>query len=295
MGSDLPPFDVAYKTLCAHGAHIEPEHRRIVRLNGIAARDGNRILPVLVDTFAMQGVGQLYAGEEMRILLNRQMAVGSNSLTAFDCMLGKAYSNRNRLLIGFSGYGTAGRPYDVEAQAMQAVLARLRQIGQVPSLIVDGGVSDGVPGLSGLLAKRAGVSSLGFVPKSGLDAIGPRDHLVVRKSTFQERERLVGLAPDAIICLNGHDATVRECVAAGEAGSVILLLAFRSSYDHRSFAGRYETLSKLRKTMSERRLRVCRDPKNLLADVRWMVQTALEASVPNRRSRQRTINTILAT
>jgi hypothetical protein len=292
--SDLPSFDVAFRSLSKHGLHFPSYARELTELRGATYRDGQRRHHVIADTYALQGVGRVYADNAIRQAMARQLSLRPCALGDAARLLNDVYGNRGRLVLGFSGYGTAGHPYQVTADGMKMMLGHLRQLGEVPSLIVDGGVSDGVPGLSGLLAKRAGVASLGYIPKAGLAEFGPRTHLVVHGDLYPQREQLVGLTGDILTTWDGHDATGRECAAAAAAGCVIVIMALQDSYERGSFPLTYKKSREIRIAIKENRLKVCRRREDILATIRWAVRTAAEVSVPRRNARLRTLRTLLA-
>lgn len=292
--ASLPPFSVAYESLCKHGFHFPPLARRLVTLQGVTYQNGRKQHPVVGDAYALQGVERVYTDPHMRKAIARQMGYQPCTLADAARLLNNIYSKDRRLVLGFSGYGTAGHPYRDTANGMRRVLGCLREMGEVPSLIVDGGVSDGTPGLSGLLAARAGTASLGYIPKEGFAEFGPRTHLVVHKDLYRQREQLVGLTGDVLITWDGHDATGRECAAAAAAGCVIVIMALGDKYEPGSFPLTYQRSAKIRIAIGEKRLKVCRRQGDILAAIRWAVQTAARVSVPRRDARLQMLHTLLA-
>lgn len=156
--------------------------------------------------------------------------------------------------------------------------------GGLPSLVVDGGVSDGVLGLSGILANRFEVPSLGYIPLQGLSSIGPRTRLVVHKDTYLDREILVGLTPDVLVCVGGGLGTQRECEAALEHGGVVLLLALRD-YGPGSLPSVYLEHSITKSAARDGRLIVCSNVRDIQTRLPRIIQTARLVSLPSRSQR----------
>lgn len=184
---------------------------------------------------------------------------------------------------GFSGYATAGKEYRLEADAMRNIYESISK-AQMPSLVVDGGVSAGVLGLSSALAAEFGVQTLGVIPVGGLDSIGPRNDMLVWGDTYQQREKMVAAIPDILWCVAGAGGTLRECVAAVEQGSVVVIVAPRN-YDKESLPGSYKTHTRLRKAIKDGQLFACH-PKDNIADCVKKVldaQAALDKDVRVRR------------
>ncbi len=182
------------------------------------------------------------------------------------------------LVWGFSGYATAGYSYYDEARGMTYLYAQLESIGALPSLAVDGGMSAGVLGLNGILARRWDVASMGFAPRQGLSGIGNRDHMVVWGNTYQSREVIVGTVPDILVCVGGSDGTMRECLTALRLGGSVLLLALKAEYGEHSFPRMYSELPEAQQALREGRMRVCHFTDGIAASVDGLLRNDFQAA-----------------
>lgn len=180
---------------------------------------------VAIDPVALAGTGQVYADPVLREAFGKY---GAEPLAAAQAVAVLRQSFESGGMVwGFSGFATPGYPYAVEAQGMSMLLDCLKSSGQEPAMVIDGGVSAGVLGLSGVLARQHRIPGMGFLPKQGLFSFGPRDHLVVKTDTYPDRERIVGTAPDVLVCVGGGEGTRRECETALAHGSTVLLLTLK--------------------------------------------------------------------
>ncbi len=286
-----PTSEAAYLSLTQRGQHFANSARRVTTLNNVTfAHPRHGVQRVKVDSYALLGAGRLYVESEL-----------SQSLSPYNPNIASLEQAMNLLrrrlsapgqVWGFSGYATSGYPYQSEARGMRALLGSLKNMRRLPTLITDGGVSEGVLGLSGVLAKRFSVPSLGFLPRQGLESPGLRDHLVVRMDTYQQRERLVGLTPDVLVCVGGGDGTRRECEVTLGSGGVVLMLTLRD-YDNTSLPATYQDFDAIRSAMRDGRLVICTDPKDIQKAARQASQIATQFSIPNREARLRTLDALL--
>lgn len=159
---------------------------------------------------------------------------------------------------GLSGYASAfpGAKYHAEADGIEKFYEHFRAIGHKPALVVDGGVSAGVLGLNGIIAKQFQVPTLGFIPLQGLGSMGPRTHMVVYGATYQDREKAVAAASDILTCWGGKKGTERECEAAIDDGSIVILTRFRE-YEPDSLPSQYLRNPKLKEAFDRGQLIVC--------------------------------------
>lgn len=291
-GDGIPGDAEAYESLCARGEQF-PEQARRVRPEGDAAyrHPVRGVQRVAIDRLALSGTGQVYADQDLRAPFGkygREAAAAADAVTA----VSRAFE-AGGLVWGFSGFSTPGYSYAVEAQAMNALLGCLKAAGHGPALVTDGGVSDGVLGLSGILARRYQIPGMGFVPKQGLSSFGPRDHLVVKTETYPERERLVGAAPDVLVCVGGGDGTRRECEAALAHGSTVLLLALKD-YGPAPMAGAWHDGDEMRSAASQGRLLRCHAMDGIGESARLAAAAGARFSTPNRAARLEALAGLLA-
>lgn len=288
---DIPDSVRAHELLCSHGTYIPKKAREIVCLADVEYRHPTEgRTPVTADIHLLSRARRLYAESALRSPL------GAHGLTveatrAVVPLIEERYDCG--LVWGFAGFTEVGPSYSAEARAMRALLGSLKNMNLVPSLISDGGGSDGVLGLSGILAARSRIPSLGFIPRQGLASVGQRTHLVVRMQTYEGREQLVGTTPDVLVCVGGAGGTLRECKAALDHRSVVILMATRT-YDPPSFVESHHDIEALARAEYEGRLFVCRSLQQIMSVARRAVTAAARISRANRPQRLTTLRRLLA-
>ncbi len=274
-GDNWASWQQMFVSLCTRGEQFPDSLRRVSLLEGVSyphPEYGNQ--PVAIDHYALSTTSRIYTDSS---LSDAFWEYNMPTLPVTDVIQVVEAYHQNGLVWGFSGFATGGYEYADEADAMSALLQTLVNINYAPSLISDGGVSAGVLGLSGVLAAKYDIPSLGFIPLEGLASIGPRDHLVVKANTYPEREVFVGLLPDILVCVGGGDGTRRECQVALENGSIVLFLTTRD-YGNKSFPGSFRSFPDLYKAEDEGRLIVLED-YSLIPSV---IQKAQRQSVRTR-------------
>lgn len=137
------------------------------------------------------------------------------------------FRNTAGLIVGFSGYGTEGRDYGTEDAGITAVLTGSKDAGLPIDLVADGGTGYGVPGLSGVLAKMHGFSTLGCTPLRGLRGAAPRDNLVVVDQEFGNEARVLGASSDLLFVLGGGPIAGEEMLSALHRGSKVISLVLK--------------------------------------------------------------------
>jgi hypothetical protein len=291
-GPGLTASARAYELLCAWGEQFPGRDRRVRAHGDVTYRHpGRGVQSVAIDRLALAGTGQVYAGQDLRAPFGKygtEPAAAAQAVT----VLSRAFE-AGALVWGFSGFATPGYSYAAEAQGMSALLGYLTAAGSEPALITDGGVSAGVLGLSGVLARRHGIPAMGFLPKQGLASFGPRDHLVVHMDTYPERERLVGTAPDVLVCVGGGAGTRRECAAALENGSTVILLALKD-YGPASAATAHHEGDSMRSAARQGRLLRCHAVPGIPEAARLATAAAARFSVPARAARMTALAGLLA-
>ena len=278
--SDLPSLAEAYGRLCSEvGDMFVDASQHALRLGGLLyTRSNGERWPVEVDARVLQAIGQIYADAQVLNELREYRKVEPLSETV---ALFARLAGTSGLIWGFSGYATAGRAYRLEAEMMTVLYRYLASQIRLPVLATDGSSSAGVLGLSGVIAAAYGVPTLGFCCLQGLDCMAPRDHMVVSGHTYRDREELVGVAPDVLVAVGGHEATRRECGHALKNGGVVLMLA-PQDYRPDSLMGSLHS-SGSRQTFADLqpadRIVVCRS----IAEVPAAVESVLELIAGTRR------------
>lgn len=230
-----------------------------------------------IDKEALAAQGRVYVDDSsLRLELNRQGVTATGLRAARRCIA--HYFEDERTIWGFSGYAMGGYTYEQEADGLQELYKYLRSKRERPSLAVDGGVSAGNLGLSGIVAGINRVPTLGFVPSKGLSDVGIRNHLVVWGKTYRERELLVGTTPDVLVCIGGGDGTRRECQQAIKMGSPVLLLALKN-YGESSLPKTYMQLEGAETAVQEGRLELCES----LGDLPQAIDTVLAVDTDVRK------------
>lgn len=213
---ELLDHKAAYAMLCLKGAYIPKASRRIVRLAGMTYTHTMRgVQPVVADINLLSCARQLYVEGAMREPLEaHQLDTVATSEVA--PMIEEYYSRG--LVWGFAGFATAGFPYAAEARAMRGLLDGLKSMRLLPSLISDGGVSDGALGLSGVLAARSHLPSLGFIPRQVWRRLGSVPIWLcectptrgVNNSSVPRRMCLCALAVVTVPCVSARARSVTE-------------------------------------------------------------------------------------
>lgn len=285
--TSLPTVGQAYRSLRKNGEHLLEKHRNITSLDGLSfVHPTKGLTDIRVDNNSLAGCGRIYvcAGELSNALQKRGAAVSTLS-DALRLACGYIYGKG--MVWGFSGFATSGRDYNIEAQGMSRLFSYLDKIGQKPSLVVDGGASKGILGLSGVLSKKHKISSMGFVPLGGLASMAPRDYMVIHGRSYVDREALVGTVPNILVCVGGGDGTRRECQAALAHGNIVLLLMLKD-YGPELFSGTYQDFEDI-KNAQGKTLVVCSRKKDIPA----CIDTALAMNAQvNRPSRSYSFNAL---
>jgi len=280
----LPNAEQALALLSRQGRHFPEADRMLRGLSAVTYRDRHGTHPVSLDTHALTGTGHFYANNpELAALaasLGPRLGGRANAILPTIRM-----AQSNGMVWGFSGFAMPGHPYRIEMQGMTELLTMLLNMGQLPSLLCDGGVSDGILGLAGVLAKHFGVPSLGYAPLEGLASIGPRDLLVAHKHTYQQREILVGITPDVLVCVGGGPGSQRECEKAIQNGGIVVLLSLRE-YDYdQAVIKTYRSSKVLREAADDGTFIICGSVPIMRERLPRILHVARRYSLPSRSER----------
>ena len=208
--------------------------------------EGNRV-PTMIDARVIPVVKEFLTTDSLLSAALKLHGAAVKPSSALEDLLG--FRIRKGIVWGFSGFATpskqiGGSDYEAETKAMKKVFETLGR-SRKPQLVIDGGVSAGVLGLSSVLSIQRGIDTLGVIPLEGLGHIGPRMYMIVWGNTYKDREKLVGSLPDILICVGGKDGTKRECIQAIKQGSIAVILAPRT-YGSTSLPGSYRKNKLLR-------------------------------------------------
>jgi hypothetical protein len=285
-----PDLQPAYDLLCSQGQQF-PEPHETIQLNGLYfthPRKGEHPINIDREVLAMQGA--LYVGDPaLRSALREQeieTKIWEDALTLLGSHLG---SENDSLVWGFSGYATGGmdpvtgQPYSyhAEAEGLLRLYTHLADKNALPSLAVDGGVSEGFLALNSVVAQSAGVRTVGFLPEQGLGAAGVRDDLVVGGQTYEGREKAVATA-DVLLCAGGFKGTIRECIKAVKGGAAALLLDLKD-YPDNSLPNVFHKDKDLREAFEDKRLVVCKNLDEIPECVDQLRQIDVKSSRPGRK------------
>jgi hypothetical protein len=278
----LPGPDEAYRALRLRGEQFTDEPEALHPLGERTFEHYERgQLPVIIDARVAAANGRMYADESAHAALREHGARTGTLADAADIV--ERYMSEDELMWGFSGFATAGPAFKTEAQGMSRLFERLEQQNRLPSLVSDGAARAGILGLCGVIARRHGVPTLGFTPWQGLSTMAPRDHMVVAYDTYMEREDLVGMTPDILVCVGGGDGARRECQATIRFGGAALLLALKD-YGPKLLTGSFEQFEDLAQAQADGRLVVARSLRGLPKALRE-VQEAGEHAAVSRATR----------
>ena len=142
--------------------------------------------------------------------------------------------------------------------------------------------------MNSVVARSAGVPTLGFIPREGLASVGVRDHMVVAGDTYQDREVLVGTA-DILVCAGGFKGTVRECIEATLRGAAVLMLSLKD-YPDSALPNTFQNYEELRDAYKAKRLVVCSSVEEIPA----RVDDVLQVEIQGRRQRSRIVRNFLS-
>ena len=287
MSSSL---EAAYESLCRNG-QIDPQGE-LYRLSNLTYRHPNKgVRPILVDSTTLQQSKAVYARPPFRNAL-RQFSISAKSYQAAAALIDGIFTQEERLVWGVSGFASTEYGYTEEGRGLSELYSYLGG-EQQPSLIVDGGVAQGVLGLSGVLAAMRSMPTLGCIPLQGLAALGQREHTLIWGDTYRAREILVGSLPDILVCVGGGPGTIRECLHALNQGSVVLLLALKA-YEPGTLPHIYFTNERMREAVMDGRLLVCDSVSTVAAKAQEVWEVGLRNARLSRTKRRPTIRRLLA-
>lgn len=258
----LPEADEAYRSLCANGDQFATAPLKPETIEGVAYHHPRRgTLPVLADSRVIDATGMFYVQDgALREALQGFGAQAMDLKVGVEVMA--QYYEENRLILGVSGFASTGYPCKAQAEMLSALYRHLAATSR-PAIVCDGATGAGVLGLNGLLAARYGIPSFGVSALEGLSSMAPRNHLMVYGDTYRDREVVVGLLSDVLVCVDGGDGAKRECLWAVRNGGSVLLLMSEAS-DISTLGASWQQEPELVDAFREKRLVFCRSMAEIL-------------------------------
>lgn len=283
-----PQLTDEYQRLCDQGQQFLEQQSVVLESTYIHPQKGERSVCIDPQTLAQQGA--IYVGNAQLSDQMRQHNLNTTSWQTAADLLSEQLHSEDTLVWGFSGYATGGvnkatqKPfgYQEEGDGLRVLYAHLSDQDQSPGIAIDGGVSEGFLALNSVVARSAGISTLGFIPLQGLSSVGIRDHMVVAGNTYRDRETFVGTA-DILACAGGDQGTARECHEAVSRGAAVLLMALKE-YPQSSLPKTYQTHEDLRRAYKTGQLVVCESIDDLPDSVDRLLEYDTHAGRPYRQA-----------
>lgn len=260
-----PDLQAAYDSLCYQGQQFLESHH-ITQLECLTfehPKKGTVPIEIDADVLAMQGM--VYAADPTLRAALDEYGIDAHELESANSPLSGYLNLENEPLVwGFSGYATGGInsstgdffSYHNEAAGLLKLYDYLSAKDELPSLVIDGGVSEGFLALNSIVAESANVPTLGFIPREGLTSVGIRKHLIIAGNTYRVRETFVATA-DILVCAGGAEGTERECTSAVGRGAAAMILDL-ADYPPRSLPNTFQANQVLRQAFDDGRLVVCK-------------------------------------
>lgn len=135
------------------------------------------------------------------------------------------------------------------------------------------------------------IPTLGVSPLQGLRKMAPRTHMLIYGDTYVDRQIIVGVLSDVLICVEGGDGTKQECLTALRHGAHVVLLAF--SQDPRLLGGSWRTEPEMLAAEADGRLVVCHSPNDIYGQLEQARRRALRTLYRSRARRLQTFTTTL--
>lgn len=216
---------------------------------------------VEIDTEVMHQISTMYARAPMD---GRLRDLGASAASLREAYAVISHALHTGTVWGVSGFATGATPeqpldYIKENNILSAFYTYISNSAMRPSLIVDGGCSEGILGLNGYFAEDRGLPNLGYIPFEGLTSMSARQHMVVWGDTYRDRELLVGTTSQILLCMGGADGTIRECLRALLYNSPVILVEAKHYDDPRAFTNVYASIPQVQQAMQEKRFFFCRE------------------------------------
>lgn len=255
----LPTLAEALASLCSDGdqfssAPLAP--RPLGDLTYTHPKKGER--PVKADNGILRATGKFYTSNRaLRCAIRKEGGrVVTFSRLSLLTRVGCAFANP-RPIWGISGFATPGFNCEPEAAAMSIVFQHFASTdARMPQLIVDGAAGAGVLGISGVLAQQYDIPTLSVSPLQGLSTMAPRGRVAIFGHTYKDREIIIGMLADILLCVGGGEGAKREALTTLACGGVVLLVAIKNDGPH-TLAGSWQQAPELVAAERAGRLVVC--------------------------------------
>lgn len=287
----LPTLDAQIDSLRTTGDQFSSEEKEISRLElpgvWMAVKNGTekamydaRIVPSLPHMI----VPAVHVYRALKMIRPNQLTVNSADQSI------SSWLNVKGHIIGFSGYGTGGGyEYEREYEGIQQIFDHCNAAGILIDGVVDGATGYGVPGLSGVLARKYEHPTIGIVPLRGLRGAAPRDTYVVTGEEFGDEAPAIGATPDMLIAFGGGPNAEKEVETAIEMGSVVILAVLKR-YPENSVAYLSQRNRKAKAAQDAGKLLVC----NNLESIGAYLDISADQLHANRERRRSYLRKVLA-
>lgn len=281
----VPSVDEQLDLLRCNGEQFNPTERRACHLElpGIYMADSGGSEPALYDGRIVPDIPTIIApSAEVRQALS---AIRPNRTTMSDArpFLHNLLESEG-IIIGFSGYGTENRPYEEEAMVIDGILEHYKTSGTPVRGVIFGGTGYGVPGLSGVLARKHGFPTIGYVPLRSLRGAAPVDTLIVTGEEFGDEAEVLGSTPDRLHVLGGGPIAIEEATAAMKRGSQVVLAAIKDDYPDNSAVNMLNWSGDAMQAKHQHRLVVCKTLGAIKAAIDAVAQDDLRSNRAARLS-----------
>lgn len=220
---DLPSVEDAYRSLRDYGDQFLTAPLVPQPLSGVMfSHPRHGVIEAKADPRVLAACERMYTNNE-RLMVALSGRCGLVCMQEDALAMLSGHFSLPQLVVGVSGFASRGYSCVAVASALSVAYGCLWTIPEyTPSLVCDGATGAGALGLSGVLAQSYGLPTLGFAALQGMSSMAPRTHMVVGGQTYQDREELVGSAPDLLLGFGGGKGTLNECLASLRAGGSVL-------------------------------------------------------------------------
>ena len=225
----LPPLDNQINLLRTAGNQFDEEERAMFwkPLPGVNMAQGDGLEPALYDTRVVPKISEMIAHSGPVHEALEKVRPGRRTTRDMNPTIHK-WLEGNGITLGFSGYGTGGGfSYAAEHAGIQEIFDHCKATGLPIDGVVDGATGYGVPGLSGALAQKNNIPTIGFAPLRSLRGAAPRDTYVVVGEEFGDEAEALGAMPDALIAFGGGPFAEKEVETAIVLGTTVILAAIK--------------------------------------------------------------------
>lgn len=282
----LPPLPLSATTteqlnlLRTEGYQFPPDIRQqgLLQLGDMYMDLEGCLKPALYDSTVLPHVGQLIVPSKEVFSALAPVRDGRPIVRRAQTSL-DGWFKEEGLIVGFSGYGSGGYPYEDAYEGMTSVFEAFRKASLPVARVVDGGTGFGVPGLSGMLAAQQNIGTIGVAPLRSLRGIAPRTDLLVTGEQFGDEAVTLGSLSDLLIAFGGAKITIEEMETAMARGSSVIVAAIKD-YKNAPVVQRARQLKSniVRTSRASSKLSICHSIEHIEEEVAAHTLTALQAS-----------------